>query len=311
MAQPLAEPARYHTYMKTTLGVGFWLGLLCAAALTTGASPARAQDWNGRPGDQHGGDQRDGRGDGDRHDGGGWQVQFSDPADADCETWEFTAQTPSVRTERLFAQGRECATFPDDTGVMRNYCRPTGKMASRNVTVNIGARTLQPWEKEELKICLDQFGTASVDTSGMAYEYATASKDSNPFLGTASTAFSLTPGAKKPSAASADEISVQTTAAGKVVLADGRADYFKGEKITISIDGMLIPVITPGMPTEDLLKSFLNFKASQTFDTAATYEIPMAEATRPGKYVLTITFSRQGPLSSGAAASTMATFTIP
>lgn len=282
--------------MKRNLGVGVWLGLLCAAVLSAGISPVRAQDWNHR--------------DDDRRDEG-WQVQIGNPADADCETWEFTAQTPSTRTEKLFSQGRECADFPDRTGTMRTYCRPTGKTYSRNVTVGIGARALQPWEKEELKVCLDQFGTATIDTSGMVYEYTASSKDSNPFLGTASTAFTLTPGAKKPSAASSDEITVASASAAKLVLADGRADYFKGEKITISIDGMLIPTLTPDMPVDQLLKSFLNFKASQTFDVAPSYEIPMAGATRPGKYVLTITFSRQGPKSSPASASTVATFTIP
>ncbi|HXT02430.1 MAG TPA: hypothetical protein VN915_17285 [Elusimicrobiota bacterium] len=297
--------------MKRTLGAGLWLGLLCAASLTAGISPARAQDWNRRP-DGRDGDRRDRDWhDGDRRDGDGWQVQLGDPADADCETWEFTAQTPSVKTEKLFSQGRECANFPDESGTMRNYCRPTGKMYSRNVTVSIGARALQPWEKEELKVCLDQFGLASIDASGMAYEYATASKDSNPFLGTASTVFTLTPGAKKPAAVSSDELTVTSASAAKVVLADGRADYYKGEKISISVDGMLIPVLTPGMPVDDLLKSFANFKASQTFDTAPSYELPISGATKPGKYVLTITFSRQGPKSTSATASTIATFTLP
>jgi hypothetical protein len=307
MAHALDRTLRYHACMKRNLAVGLWLGLLCAAALTGGAFPARAQNWNGRPdGDHHDGDRRDGR-----HDGDGWQVQVGDPADADCETWEFSAQTPSTRTEKLFSQGRECANFPDRMGTMRNYCRPTGKMTARDVTVTIGARALQPWEKEELKVCLDQFGTASVDTTGMAYEYTPASKDSNPFLGTASTVFTLTPGAKKPSAASSDEITVTSASAGKVVLADGRASYFKGEKITVSVDGMLLPVITPDMTPEQLLKAFVNFKASQTFDVAPTYELPISGATQPGKYTLTITFSRQGPLSSSSSASTFATFTLP
>ena len=287
--------------MKRNFRAAIWLGVLCTAALTAGASPVRAQDRNGRPGD---------RNDGDRRDGDGWQPQFGDPNAADCNTWEFTSQTPSTKTDKLITESRECRLFPNDQGVMGNYCRSTGKFAARNVTVNIGARTLQPWEKEELQVCLDQFGSASVDVTGMVYDYTVASQDQSHFLGTDSTIFTLTPGTKKPSAASADEITVVSAAAAKLVLADARADYFKGEKITVSIDGMLIPTITPDMPPDQLLKAFVNFKTSQSFDVAPTYAMPMPGATRPGKYVLTITFSRQGPLSTGAA-STTATFDVP
>ncbi|MFI5345077.1 MAG: hypothetical protein ACHQ51_01770 [Elusimicrobiota bacterium] len=286
------------------------LFLMCAAVLAIGAVQARAQDRGGRGGDWHDGDRHDGdHRDGDARDG--WQQQIGDPADADCETWEFTAQTPSVKSGKMFAQGRECANFPDDSGVMRNYCRPTGKMFARNVTVSIGTRALQPWEKEELKVCLDQYGTASLDTAGMLYEYTTASKDSNPFLGSPSTAFTLTPGAKKPSVADSGEISVTAAGSGKLTLADARADYFKGEKISISVDVMLMPVMTPGMSPEDLIKSFLHFTVSKTFDVAPAYEIPLDQATKSGQYMLTITFSRQGPLSSPGSASTIATFTQP
>jgi hypothetical protein len=294
--------------MKRNLGVAFLTGLLCTALLASGASSARAQDWNGRGGDHDGGDRHDG--DRDRGDGGGWQYQYGDPDDADCQTWEFTSQTPSTKTDKMITEGRECRMSPSDRGPV-GECRGTGKFFTRNVTVNIGARTLQPWEKEELKVCLDQSGTASVDVSGMLYEYAVASQDQSRFLGTDSTIFTLTPGAKKPSNPSFDELTVVSAAAAKLVLADARADYFKGEKITISIDGMLIPVITPDMPADQVLKSFVNVKASKTFDVAPSYAIPMAGATAPGKYVLTITFSRQGPLSSGATASTTAMFTIP
>lgn len=304
--------------MKRNLAAALLSLILCAAA---GAAPARAQQ-RGRPGDRDGG-----RHDGDRHDGdrrggdigghrdddgdAGWQVQIGDPASADCETWEFTAQTPSVKTGKLITEGRDCADFPDSTGTMRAYCRPTGKFATRAVTVAIGARSLQAWEKEELKVCLDQYGTATVDTTDMAYDYTVASKDSNPFFGTPSTAFTLTPGAKKASTVSSDDLTVASTAGGALVLADAKADYFKGEKITISVDGMRTPTITPGMSPEDLIKAFLTFKTSQTFDTAATYRLPLTAATRPGQYVLTITFSRQGPLSTDAAASTVATFVLP
>jgi hypothetical protein len=277
-------------------GLRFPLSVLCAAVLLSGAAPS-ARAWD------------------DPHDHG-WQLQVGDPSAAGCETWEFTAQTPNTKTDKLITAGQQCASFPDQSGTMQTYCRPTGQYFTRSVTVNIGARALQPWEKEELNVCLDQTGTATIDTSGMLYQYTTSEQDSQPFLGTASSVFTLTPGAKLPSAPSTDEIAVQSSgksdAGGAViVLVDNRAAYFKGETITFSISGMLIPVITPGEPADQVIGSFLNFDASMTMPVAPTYQIPIPQATKSGNYTVTITFSRQGPLSTGTTAATVAGFTLP
>jgi hypothetical protein len=310
MAQAAGRYKLYHLCMtKTPLVLSL---SLCAFALMSGIVPARAQDR--RPGDHDwhdGGRQEGDRRDGDRRDDDGWTLQYGDPADAGCTTWEFTAQTPNTKTDKLITAGSECRLFPDDQGVMRNYCRSTGKYATKNVTVNIGSRALQPWEKEELKVCLDQYGTATVDTTAMLYAYTVASQDRSVFLGTDQTIFTLTPGAKKPSVASSDEISVQSAGAAGLVLADKRADYYKGEKISFSVSVMLLPTITPDMKPEDIIKAFLNFTVAKTFDTAPTYNIPIAAANRPGTYVVTINFTRQGPLSSADAVSTTTQFTLP
>jgi hypothetical protein len=233
-------------------------------------------------------------------------------SDMNCRTWQFTSQTANTRTEELTGEepGFDCYT---DNGTQ--YCRPTGNYFSRKITVNIGPRKLESWEKESLKVCLDSAYSARVDTSGMLYEYAVDSKDNDGFFGSHFTAFTLTPGVKKPSNPAANELSINSVGAGsagdvRLVLNDNRADYFSGEKIDISIDGMNIPNIDTGAPVQDILNSFVNIKVKGSFDVAPTYEFILMNKPKAGKYVITITFSRRGPLSSGAAANTMGTFEL-
>ena len=88
-----------------------------------------------------------------------------------------------------------------------------------------------------------------------------------------------------------------------MLLADSRSEYFRGEKITISAEGLRLPEITPNMPVEDLLGAFTKFSVTQTFDVAPLYELKLMDAPQPGKYVVTLKFFRSGPLSSGAEAS--------
>ncbi len=231
--------------------------------------------------------------------------------DMNCETWEFTAQTPNTRTEKITGEEQSFDCYFNNG---MQYCRPTGNYFSRKITVNIGDRKLESWEKESLKVCLDSAHSARVDTSGMIYEYAVSSKDNDGFFNS-STVFTLTPGAKKPAQPDANELSMTfagVTTAGdvRITLKDTRADYFKGEKITINADGMNIPEITPDMPVDQVLNSFVKFNVTAAFDVAGSYELKLMDAPKPGKYVVTIKFFRSGPLSSGAETSTMETFEL-
>ncbi|HAH31067.1 MAG TPA: hypothetical protein DCL44_02000 [Elusimicrobia bacterium] len=237
--------------------------------------------------------------------------------DMNCRTWEFTAQTPNTRTEKITTeeQGTNCYVNNGTT-----YCRPTGKYLSRKVTVNIGARQLESWEKESLKVCLDSGYSASVNTDEMLYEYTVASedKDNNGFFGLGdehSTVFTLTPGAKKLANPDSKELSIQATEIGEggalfMTLVDARADYFKGEQITIGVEGMNVPEISSGMPVNDLLNAFVNIKASVSFPVAPLYNIKLTDKPKPGKYIVTITFTRRGQLSSSESASTTEYFEV-
>ena len=228
-----------------------------------------------------------------------------------CRVWEFTAQTANTRTEEFRGeeQGTDCYVNNGQT-----YCRPTGRYFSRKITVNIGARQLESWEKESLNVCLVSEYFPRVDTSGMLYEYTIASQDNDGFFGRATT-FNLTPGAKKPANPDSNELSmtfVGITTAGDVrmTLADSRADYFKGGQITIKADGTNIPEINPNMPVDEVLASFVKFNVTNIFDVAGSYEIKLMDAPKPGKYIVTLTFSRTGPNSSGGTASATESFEL-
>ena len=235
-------------------------------------------------------------------------------SDMNCQTWEFTAQTPNTRTENITGEEQSFDCYTDNNGT--RHCRPTGKYFNRKITVNIGDRKLESWEKESLKVCLESPSSPRLDLAGMLYQYTVASKDNSGFLGfDDSTEFTLTPGAKKPSNPDSKEISlaaVEVSPAGGVVMTlnDTRAEYFKGEKITINADGMNIPTIDPNMPVDDILNSFVTFKVSGTFDVGPTYALKLMDAPKPGKYIVTVKFTRMGPLSSGQSAQTTEGFDL-
>ncbi len=268
----------------------------------------------GNGGDNHpgnGGDHHPGN-DGDHHPGPGHHGQDYWPVypDENCTNWEFTAQTPNTRTEKVIGEDPSNDCYFKD-GV--KYCRSTGKMFSREVTVNIGARRLETWEKESLKVCLDSSVSARLDTGGMLYEYQVNEENTSSIFKKA-TIFTLTPGAKKPSKPDSHELSVASVGAGpagdlRLVLTDTRADYFKGGKIEIIVDGMSVPVIGQGSPL-DILDSFVTVKANGSFNVAPTYELKIADKAKPGQYVVTIGFTRTGPNASGEKASTTEIFEI-
>ena len=226
-------------------------------------------------------------------------------------TWQFTAQTPDTRTEKVTGSKKDCYLGSD----LQYYCNSSGsEYFSRKITVNIGERKLEAWEKESLKVCLNSPSSPTLRLEGMLYEYVVTSKSSSGFLGTnAATTFTLSPGAKKPSAPDSKEISVGSVVAAEdgvyITLSDARADYFRGEKIAIKADGMKLD-IDHTLPVDQLVNSFVNFKVSGTFDVGYSYVLKLMDTSKPGKYAVTVTFSRTGPLSNGASADVMETFDL-
>jgi len=196
----------------------------------------------------------------------------------------------------------------------QQYCTPASNYHKRKVIVNIGARHLEPWETERLEVCMRNPSYITANISGMLYEYAVSSRNDDGLF-RRNTVFTLTPGAKKPAQPDSKELSVDfvgITSAGDVrmVVRDNRADYFRGEKITITADGMNIPVIGQNMPVDQVLNAFVKFKVTAAFDVAGAYELKLMDTPRAGKYVVTLKFFRSGPLSSGAEASSIETFEL-
>ncbi|HOI43151.1 MAG TPA: hypothetical protein PK523_09420 [Elusimicrobiales bacterium] len=226
-----------------------------------------------------------------------------------CQTLTFTSQSPlSVTREMTMREyGEECQSFSYGG---HGYCRPASRYHSRKVTVNIGPRQLESWETERLEVCMEAPKRVTVDTSNMLYHYGVDTKNDEGFLGfNRRTTITMTPHAKKPSQPQSGELSVAfagTTSHGTVLMInDSRADYFRGETITITAEGMRLPENPQNMPVQDLLDSFSRFNVAGTFDVSRAYELRLMSAPRPGKYMVTLKFYRSGPLSSGAMASTM------
>lgn len=231
-----------------------------------------------------------------------------------CQTLTFTAQSPlSVTREMTMREfGEECQSYNYNYSYGgHGYCRPVSNYHSRKVTVNIGPRQLESWETERLEVCMEAPKRVTVDTAGMLYNYTVDTKNEEGFLGfNRRTTITMTPHAKKPSQPDSKELSVAfagTTSNGTVLMInDNRADYFRGERITITAEGMRLPGGNiQDMPVQDLLDSFAKFNITRTFDVSRAYEIRLMDAPRPGKYMVTLKFYRSGPLSSGATASTM------
>ena len=271
--------------------------------------PGNHDGWDNHPGNHDGWDNHPGNHDGwDSHDGYPYSPVYPE---LNCRTWEFSAQTPNTRTEELSGEEPSFDCYMNN-GVQ--YCRHTGRYFTRKITVNIGPRALETWEKENLKVCLDPGNSPRVDTSDMLYQYTVNSQDHDGFFFGHATVFDLTPGLKKPSNPDSKELSVNSvgvTAAGDVrlVLNDNRAMYFKGEKIDISVSGMNIPDMTQLTP-EGIANSFVEINAQGSFDVAPSYDIKLMNAPKPGKYMITIKFTRRGPLSTGAEASTIESFDL-
>jgi len=230
-----------------------------------------------------------------------------------CRTMEFTAQTPNSVTQDITVEEQSFDCYMNGS---TQYCRPTGRYLSRKVTVNVGARQLESFEKERLDVCLDNGNTASLKLDGMLYNYSVTSQDHSGFLGFGrSTTFNLTPGAKKPSNPDGKELSVSfagITTAGDVhlTLADSKAAYFAGGRITITADGMRLGTVDPNASVQDILAGFVQFKVTNTFDVAGSYDLKLMDAPKAGKYVVTLTFSRSGANASGASASSVEMFEI-
>ena len=231
-----------------------------------------------------------------------------------CNTIQFNAQSPLTVTQDMIMEevGTECQS--NNYGG-NQYCTPSTKYHKRKVVVNIGARKLEAWETERLQVCMKSPDYVTADVSGMLYEYSVASQNHDTFFGGHKTSFMLTPGAKKPAQADGKELSMTfagITTAGDVrmTLADNRADYFRGEKITITADGMNIPNFTPDMTPDQIINAFVKFNVTVAFDVNGTYELKLMDAPKPGKYMVTIKFFRSGPLSSGAVASTIESFEV-
>ncbi|MDD5209493.1 MAG: hypothetical protein PHV36_08905 [Elusimicrobiales bacterium] len=228
-----------------------------------------------------------------------------------CRTFFFNAQSPLSVTEDIMMDevGSYCRPMHGHTEA--EYCGTETRYHTRKVTVNIGARKLEVGETERLEVCMKSPDAITANTGGMLYEYAVASNN-NDSLFSRATVFTLTPGARRPSDQELTVTSAEVTPAGDVrmVIKDNRADYFKGGKITITADGQNIPKITPDMTPQELLNSFVKFKVSDTFNVAGSYELKLMDAPKAGEYAVTVRFSRSGPLSTGAEASTIATFDL-
>lgn len=229
-----------------------------------------------------------------------------------CRSMEFTSQSPNSVTHDMIVEEQSYDCYMNGS---TQYCRPTGKYLSRKVTVNVGPRKLESFEKETLDVCLDNFNTASLKLDGMLYQYAVASQDHDGFFGGRSTTFDLTPGAKKPSNPDGKELSVSfagLTTAGEIhmTLTDSKAAYFAGGRITITADGMRLGTVDPDAPIQDVLDSFVQFKVTNTFDVAGSYDLKLMDKPKPGKYVVTLSFFRAGANASGASASTMEMFEV-
>lgn len=230
-----------------------------------------------------------------------------------CRTFTFTAQSPLTLNEEMILEeyGQECQNFGQG---FTGPCRPASRYHRRKVTVEVGRRQLESWETERLELCMKGPKRIDANIDGMLYDYAVAVRNDDGIF-KRSTVFTLTPGAKKPARPDSKELAIGftgVTAAGDVrmVLADSRAEYFRDGTITITADCLRLPEITQNMPVEDLLDGFTKYNVTQTFAVAGTYELKLSDTPKPGKYVVTVKFSRSGPLSSGAEATIIGSFEI-
>ncbi len=230
-----------------------------------------------------------------------------------CRTFQLNAQSPLTLNEELTLEeyGQDCQSWSFGGP---EHCTPASRYHSRKVTVNIGPRKLESWETERLELCMRSPKTVEVNTAGMLYEYAVSVNNDDGFF-KRRTNITMTPGAKKPAVPDSKELLVTfvgVTTGGdlRLALRDNRADYFRGEKITITADGMRLPDMAINPSVEELLAGMQKINVTQAFDVGPAYELKLLDAPKPGKYVVTVKFFRSGPLSSGSEASFIEAFEV-
>jgi len=230
-----------------------------------------------------------------------------------CRTLQFTAQSPLTVTETMTLEefGENCVRWGSGDS---HHCSPVTTTHRREFTVKLGQRKLESWETERLVLCMKDPETIEANTAGMLYDYAvTAAKDDSMFKH--ATLLTLTPGAKKPSSPASKDLlmtfaGVTRTGEVSMTLLDTRAEYFKGEKITITVEGASLPQISLALSPEQIQAAVTQISVTRIFDVAPSYEIKLLDAPKAGKYAVKVTFSRNGPLASGTEATTAAAFEI-
>ena len=230
-----------------------------------------------------------------------------------CRTFQFTGQSPLTINEVMTLEefGENCERWGNGDS---HHCSPVTTTHRREVTVKLGQRKLENWETEKLELCMTDPGNVEAHTDGMAYNYTVANTNDDSMFRHA-TLITLTPGAKKPSSPASNDLvmtfaGVTKTGEVSISLWDTRADYFKGEKITISIEGASLPQISLDMSPEQIQANVTKISVTRIFDVAPSYEIKLMDSPKPGKYAVKVTFSRNGQLSSGTEAATDGAFEI-
>jgi hypothetical protein len=214
----------------------------------------------------------------DRHP---YQPPYNGPVN-ECSDWTFKSDTPNPFTNEIYFYDYQ------------------GQIHDQKVTVNIGARDLEPWESETITVCP---GFLSTDKS--LFNYSVTRKDTSGFgsffTGTKSYEYTLVPTGRKsytPDANGLSMVSGGATPAGKVAItiADKWSQMYQGQQIVLTAKVMRIPSDVQNLPPQELLNALKETTVTAGFAVAPQYAMTLFDSVLSGTYTVTVTYLRDGQL---------------
>ncbi|MBI4386158.1 MAG: hypothetical protein HY551_02130 [Elusimicrobia bacterium] len=219
----------------------------------------------------------------------------------DCEDLYVTGGEMQSRSVFLTSVEtiRVCDYYDDDydrghgrggynRGYYENCYDRTIRSYSKNARILFsGQRNLNPWETEKFRVCLNG-NNASLDQRIPAYNYVV-----NTYGGYEDVEYQLTPaGMKKPMKADPNGLSAGSfTRDGnsfQLALYDKWAEYYKGEKIQITIQ----------LRRQKGDSGSLFKEQTFEFDTASQYSMDFTSDIKPGQFYAQWYFIRIGQVST-------------
>ena len=226
------------------------------------------------------------------------EIRIARRTERDCVRFTFEPDGPEV-SEAVWLRSteyrRECHWVGDPRRGGRQECRDVpGRTYRERVQVELRERkTLYPWERESVAVCLDG-NWLSIREVDLAHHYTSARSGGR---------YTLTAGEKKPMNPDRGGISAEAPAVSgdnlSVTFSDRWASYYAGESVVLSFR---LKRVVEGWFDPTLVEKEVAFPAADFYRVDfAQFAGEFSESLKPGKkYYVEWGFKRVGRISKDA-----------